>query len=107
MPINVIFACPKCGSLYIAAHHAWSGAYDYPIWRPHEPLGARLVVQHCRRLRDGSGVVHEDRYICRPVQRQDVGEFAEEVVTPPPLRLPMAPALIFASKICTVTLKQL
>jgi hypothetical protein len=60
-----------------------------------------------RRLRDGSGVVHEDRYICRPVQRQDVGEFAEEVVTPPPLRLPMAPALIFASKICTVTLKQL
>ena len=51
--IGVIFACPKCSSLYVAMQerrpdriagrfdctdcgvmiHAWSGAYDYPIWR--------------------------------------------------------------------------
>ena len=52
-PIGVIFACPKCPLLYVgmqerrrdtiagrfdrtscgAMIHAWSGAYDYPIWR--------------------------------------------------------------------------
>jgi hypothetical protein len=52
-PIGVFFACPKCTLLYLAvqerrrdkltgrfdctdcgaAIHAWSGAYNYPIWR--------------------------------------------------------------------------
>jgi hypothetical protein len=51
--IEVILVCPKCTLLYVAAQerrrdkiaarfdcthcgvmiHAWSGAYDYPIWR--------------------------------------------------------------------------
>jgi len=55
-PIGVIFACPKCTLLYVALQerrrdeiagrfdctdcggmiHAWSGAYDYPIWRVFE-----------------------------------------------------------------------
>jgi predicted RNA-binding Zn-ribbon protein involved in translation (DUF1610 family) len=52
-PISVIFACPKCMLVYVATQerrreklagrfdctacgvmvHAWSGSYNYPIWR--------------------------------------------------------------------------
>jgi predicted RNA-binding Zn-ribbon protein involved in translation (DUF1610 family) len=52
-PIGVVFACPKCTSLYVAMQerrrekvtgrfdctdcgamvHAWSGVYNYPGWR--------------------------------------------------------------------------
>src|SRR5258708_39926007 len=100
MPINVIFACPKCGSLYIAAHHAWSGAYDYPIWRPHEPLGARLVVQRgCSELQGigGGGAAPracktpgrrggpaEEERSCLPARRRRGGSVEREVRSPPP-----------------------
>ncbi len=53
-PIPVIFACAKCGLLYVATQerhrdksagrfdctdcgrmvHSWAGVYDYPVWEP-------------------------------------------------------------------------
>jgi hypothetical protein len=46
-------------------------------------IGWGEPARNCCELRNGPGVVHEDGDIYRPVQRQDVDKFAEEVATIP------------------------